>query len=224
MVGVGSGGHALEDARLVEVFAKVTTLVLAAAITVKDEARFRSTRVLGLNKGLGDLAGAQVVVEGPAHDTPGAQVDDDSQIKPALRGGNEGDVARPHSLRTGGKTGLEKEVGRGTISPAIAGLRNVCSGLNGPETSLCHEPAHPGGSAANGRFIEILPDPSVTVAPTMAVKDLFDRLNDLLVGEFRCGGMSSLVVAAAGNAEDRADRADAVSGLLVNFIDHFPEL
>ena len=194
MVGIRSGGHALENARLVEVFAEEAAAILTAPIAVKDEARFRA---------------------------PGTKVDHHGQIEPAGRGGDKGDVTGPRLIRADGKPGLEEAVGRRAISPAVTGLGNISFWLERPESPLCHDPAYPGRRADNVRFVEIVPDPPVVVASAMAVKDLLDSLADFMIGEFGRRRRGGMVVAAPRRAQNRADRVDAVPGFAVNPVDHF---
>ena len=52
---------------------------------------------------LGDELGAHVVGEGPADNCARTEVDDDCQIEPAGGGGDEGDVAGPGLVRSGGE-------------------------------------------------------------------------------------------------------------------------
>src|SRR5690606_13278060 len=62
------------------------------------------------------------------------------------------------------------------------------------------------------------------VAAAVAVEDCLDHVAELLVGALRGGGPGGVVVAAAGDTKDGANRADAISGGIMDFPDHFPEL
>ena len=103
MIGVGAGGHALENACGFEDLPVRTAAVLAPTVAVEDEARSGVACAEGLLEGVCDELCTHVVGEGPADDAPRTEVDDDRQIAPTVCCGDVGDVARPDLVGLLGK-------------------------------------------------------------------------------------------------------------------------
>lgn len=56
--------------------------------------------------------GPQMILEAPAEDAPGAEVDDDGQIEPALAGRDKGNVSGPNLIGSGGPRLVGEQIGR----------------------------------------------------------------------------------------------------------------
>jgi hypothetical protein len=67
-------------------------------------------------------------------------------------------------------------------------------------------------------------DSEVAVAAAVALEDLGDEVSDGAVCELAGGGLSGVVVVAAGDAEGGADLTDSVAGGGVNVGDHLAKL
>ncbi len=122
VVGIGSGGHALAHTGLLEQSAKSAAAVLASTVAVEDCVFQSRAGAEGLAQSIDDELRAQVICQCPADDFARAEVDDDGQVEPALRGGDKGYVAREHLIYLRGQRRIEQKIWRGTIGPAIAGF------------------------------------------------------------------------------------------------------
>jgi hypothetical protein len=74
------------------------------------------TGLKGLVESVEDEIRAEVIGKFPADDAAGVEVDDDGEVEPAGRGGDEGDVAGPGLIGSGRRRLLEQKIGREFIS------------------------------------------------------------------------------------------------------------
>ena len=81
-----------------QLFLEVTTGVLAAAIGVEDQPGCRTPPEPRHPQGIDHKLARLALVHGKAHDLSAEQVDDDSQIQPALFRPDIGDVVRRQRL------------------------------------------------------------------------------------------------------------------------------
>ena len=94
VIGVGSGRHALLHACGTQPLTKSAAAILAAAVTVEDDALGAASGDEGGVEGLDDQITAQVIAQTPTDDAARAQVDDHGQIEPALLAGDIGTEGR----------------------------------------------------------------------------------------------------------------------------------
>lgn len=102
MVRVAGGRHALDGADFGQLQAVKGAAVLTAAVGVKDEAWSWLALKISLLNRFGDEGGAHMNAQFPADDAPGEEVEHDGEVKPAARDGDEGDVAGPDLVGSGG--------------------------------------------------------------------------------------------------------------------------
>ena len=86
-----------------EELAKGAAAVLAAPVAVEVKAFLRAevTGAKGFQEGDADEAGPEVIGEGPANHTAGADADDDGKMERARLGGNVSNVAGPNLVELG---------------------------------------------------------------------------------------------------------------------------
>ena len=213
VVGVGAGGHALAEASLGESVAEGGGAVLAAAVAVEDGV-FCGAGLESLVKSVEDEIGAEVVGEFPAEDASGVEIDDDGEIEPTGGGGDEGDVAGPGLVGSGGRRLMEEEIGRRFIGAAVAGFGQEVFGLESAQAVLGHEAADSGVSTGQTAIGEDGAQAAVAIASAVEEKDGLDEAAEGVVGELGLGGLSGVVKAAAGQAESGADLANTGAGIL----------
>jgi hypothetical protein len=112
IIAITLGAHALAQSMSGEQPTGDAGRVLAAAIGVKDRSPRHQARVDGPGDRIDDQIGVKGVGEFPAENSAGEQIDDDSQIEPALPGSNVGDVAHELSTRSRRRPGLREQIGR----------------------------------------------------------------------------------------------------------------
>lgn len=90
VIRVGSGRHALLHACSAQPLTEGAAAILAATVAVKDDAVGATSGGQGGVERFDDEVAAQVVAQTPADDASRAQVDDHSQVEPALLAGDVG--------------------------------------------------------------------------------------------------------------------------------------
>ena len=201
VIRIGPCGHALADTCRGQHGAKSAAAILAATVAVEDEAACACAGGEGLAQGFSNEVAAQVIGELPADNAARAEVDDDGEVEPLFTGRDEGDVTGPDLIGQRGRGLSEQQIGRGCIGAAIAGLWHVGLWLEGVEAVFAHEATHTGGGADEVLRGELFPDASVAVAPSMMPEDGGDGLGHVGVAELTFGGLSGVVITAAGHVE-----------------------
>ncbi len=224
MIRIGACRHALADVAPLQQRAEGLAAVLAAPVAVEDEALGAAPCPQRLLQGIDDQVAAHVIGQGPADDAPRAEVDDDGQVEPFVRIGDEGNVARPDLVGAGWQGLAQEQIGRGGIGAAVAGFWRAGLRLEGAQALLLHEPPDAAGAADDAFCRELLPDATVTVAPSVMMEDGADGLGQRSILHAALRGRGGVVIAAARHLENRADTAHTVPCGVGDGGDHLAQL
>ncbi len=138
VIGVGSGRHALLHACGAQPLAEGAAAILAATVTVEDDALGAASGGEVGVEGPDDHIAAQVIAQTPADDAVRAQVDDNGQVEPDLLNGDISDVTRRELVGLAGQRAALQKVVRGLVCAAVARLGHIDLGLGGDEPRFAH--------------------------------------------------------------------------------------
>jgi hypothetical protein len=143
--------------------------VLAAAIGVMQQRiRFASTPDRH-HQGIGDELGRHLCAHRPANDASGEQIDHRSDVKPAFRRPQVGEVCDPFAIGRRRHEGAVEHVGSdGGDLPLTQIGRQSTPARTGFESLQSHQSLDPMQAACNAFRKEIVPDPPGSVRPIAA--------------------------------------------------------
>src|SRR5206468_7937686 len=208
VVAVARRAHAGEHLMVLEQLAIIGAGILAAAVGMVQEARRRSAPAQSALERLLDERSFEVVSRGPAHDLAAAQVHDGGQIKPALGGGNVGDVAHPHLVGFAGCNPFFEPVGRDwQWVIAVGGARAKGPFLQSAQAVMAHESSNAMAAATVILLFERLSHARAAIGFAGRSVDLHNERQQLVIGPLALAGLAFEpgIVAAAGEAEHLTD-------------------
>ncbi len=151
---VALAAHAADDACGLQRLAIVAAGILAAAVGVMHEPRFRTLRTDGQAQRAEHQMAVDLLRHGPADDAAGMQFDEDRKIEPALSRPDVGDVAHPSLIRAAGMKGSGKDVWRNLelMIRVRCGLKTApCAGH---EAAASHGTGHARAAAAQAALVQ----------------------------------------------------------------------
>lgn len=145
-------------------FLEVVRAILAAAIRMENAVLGRLTQVYGHFQRPDCQVFLHPVADCPTNDTPTEQINDDSQIKPALGGPYIADIACPFLVRRSGQEIPVQQIGGNAKVVLAIGGNLVATGANGPYPIDLHEPSHTTLAHIETRLFELHRHPGPTIS------------------------------------------------------------
>ena len=199
--------HTLDESKFSKSVAKIVGTVLGASITVKDSPRLRFPMFNGIAECPQGQVRVPIFAHGPADDTPGELVQNDSEIAPLAACPEVRNVSDPDLVRFRRNDAIAV-VRDGVEELFDPGFQSVDPRTASFEAPAAHQSLDAFASDANTAFAQRVMDSRTAIEAAALAVDRLDLRSERFVFEAAATAAASFpcVVAGAGHAVDSTQR------------------
>ena len=189
--------------------------VLAATVGVVNQP-LRSALGEGHVQGVGDQWGSEVVAHGPAHYSPGPDIDDRRQIQEPLCGWDIGDIGHPYAAWPIRCELPPHQVGRHSLRRVAAGGCDPLAAVNSLDTGLAHQPGHPLAAHRHTLSQQLRVEAGHPICASRPAVDVHDPVPECPIRHLpnRGAAPEPCVVAGGGDTQQLAHAPHRIGGLI----------